>query len=99
MKPEQSTAVGKTNGSTNGQSAVLERLSHLPVEPNPALMEHAKERAMSVQNRTFTQRAFTNTTDRANGGNLQFADMLKSVTPDLDLYFKTLATTQGKNSG
>ena len=51
MKPEQSTAVGKTNGSTNGQSAVLERLSHLPVEPNPALMEHAKERAMSVQNR------------------------------------------------
>lgn len=52
--------------------------------------------AMSVQNRTFTQRAFTNTTDRANGGNLQFADMLKSVTPDLDLYFKNLATTQGK---
>jgi len=51
MKPEQSSAVGKTNGSTNGQSAVLERLSHLPVEPNPALMEHAKERAMSVQNR------------------------------------------------
>ena len=26
-------------------------LAHLPVEPNPALMEHAKERAMSVQNR------------------------------------------------
>ena len=51
MKPDQSTAVGKTNGSTIGQSAVLERLSHLPVEPNPALMEHAKERAMSVQNR------------------------------------------------
>ena len=51
MKTEQSTSVGKTNGSTNGQSAVLERLSHLPVEPNPALMEHAKERAMSVQNR------------------------------------------------
>jgi uncharacterized membrane protein len=51
MTPEQSTAVGKTNGWTNGQSAVLERLSHLPVEPNPALMEHAKERAMSVQNR------------------------------------------------
>jgi uncharacterized membrane protein len=55
MKPEQSTAVGKTNGSTNGQSAVLERLSHLPVEPNPALMEHAKERAMSVQNRIADQ--------------------------------------------
>jgi len=55
MKPEQSSAVGKTNGSTNGQSAVLERLSHLPVEPNPALMEHAKERAMSVQNRIADQ--------------------------------------------
>jgi uncharacterized membrane protein len=51
MKPGQPTAVGKTNGSTNDQSAVLERLSHLPVEPNPALMEHAKQRAMSVQNR------------------------------------------------
>ena len=55
MKPEQSSAAGKTNGSTNGQSAVLERLSHLPVEPNPALMEHAKERAMSVQNRIADQ--------------------------------------------
>ena len=55
MKTEQSTSVGKTNGSTNGQSAVLERLSHLPVEPNPALMEHAKERAMSVQNRIADQ--------------------------------------------
>ena len=55
MKPDQSTAVGKTNGSTIGQSAVLERLSHLPVEPNPALMEHAKERAMSVQNRIADQ--------------------------------------------
>ncbi|WP_112262046.1 neutral zinc metallopeptidase [Lentzea terrae] len=52
--------------------------------------------AMSVQNRTFTQRAFTSTTDRANGGNLPFAEMLRSVTPDLDGYFKTLATTAGK---
>jgi len=50
MKPE-STAVGEKNGSTNDQSAVLERLSHLSPEPNPALMEHAKQRAMSVQNR------------------------------------------------
>src|SRR6476619_1594825 len=33
------------------QSAVLERLSHLPVEPNPALVEHAKQRAESIQNR------------------------------------------------
>ncbi len=50
MKPE-STAVGEKNGSTTDQSAVLERLSHLSPEPNPALMEHAKQRAMSVQNR------------------------------------------------
>src|SRR5881397_4128274 len=50
MKPE-STAVGEKNGSTTDQSAVLERLSHMPLEPNPVLMEHAKQRAMSVQNR------------------------------------------------
>ncbi|KOV78930.1 neutral zinc metallopeptidase [Nocardia sp. NRRL S-836] len=52
--------------------------------------------AMSVQNRTFTQRAFTSTRDRANGGNLPFSEMLESVTPDLDGYFKTLATSQNK---
>ena len=50
MKLEQSTAVGKRNGSTM-ESEVLERLSHLSLEPNPVLMEHAKERAESVQNR------------------------------------------------
>ena len=50
MKHE-STAVGEKNGSTTDQSAVLERLSHLSLEPNPVLMEHAKQRAMSVQNR------------------------------------------------
>ncbi len=50
MKPE-STAVGKRNGSTNDHSAVLERISHLSLEPNPVLMEHAKHRAESVQNR------------------------------------------------
>jgi uncharacterized membrane protein len=33
------------------QSALLERLSHLSMEPNPALVEHAKQRAESVQNR------------------------------------------------
>jgi uncharacterized membrane protein len=33
------------------QSVLLQRLSHLPQEPNPALLEHAKERAESVQNR------------------------------------------------
>jgi uncharacterized membrane protein len=50
MKLEQSTAVGKRNGSAM-ESEVLERLSHLSLEPNPVLMEHAKERAESVQNR------------------------------------------------
>jgi uncharacterized membrane protein len=33
------------------RSAVLERLSHLQLEPNPVLAEHAKERAESAQNR------------------------------------------------
>ena len=33
------------------QSVLLERLSKLKLESNPALMEHAKERAASVQNR------------------------------------------------
>jgi uncharacterized membrane protein len=33
------------------QSVLLERLSKLTLEPNPALMKHAKERAESVQNR------------------------------------------------
>ena len=30
---------------------LLERLSDLPAEPNPALVRHAEERAQSVQNR------------------------------------------------
>ena len=33
------------------QSVILERLSHIPVEPNPVLLEHAQKRAESVQNR------------------------------------------------
>jgi|SRR5262249_5929494 len=37
------------------QAALLQRLSHLPKEPNPALVEHAKERAESVQNRIADQ--------------------------------------------
>lgn len=52
--------------------------------------------AMTVQNRQFTQRAFTTVKDRASGGNLEFAVMLESVTPDLDGYFKGLATASGK---
>jgi uncharacterized membrane protein len=33
------------------QSVLLERVSHVSLEPNPALLEHAKQRAESVQNR------------------------------------------------
>ena len=33
------------------QSVLLERLADLPLQPNPALLEHARERAESVQNR------------------------------------------------
>jgi uncharacterized membrane protein len=33
------------------QSVRLERLGHLPLEPNPALLEHAQKRAENVQNR------------------------------------------------
>jgi uncharacterized membrane protein len=34
---------------------LLERLSHLPQESNPALVRHAEERAASVQNRIADQ--------------------------------------------
>jgi uncharacterized membrane protein len=34
---------------------LLQRLSHLPQEPNPALVEHAEERAKSVQSRIADQ--------------------------------------------
>jgi uncharacterized membrane protein len=37
------------------QSALLERLSHLSLEPNPALLEHAQQRAENVQNRIADQ--------------------------------------------
>ena len=37
------------------QSVLLQRLSRLPVEPNPALVEHARQRAESVQNRIADQ--------------------------------------------
>jgi len=33
------------------QSVLLQRLSHLPYQPNPALMKHAEQRAASVQDR------------------------------------------------
>ena len=37
------------------QSALVGRLSHLPIETNPVLVEHARERAESVQNRIADQ--------------------------------------------
>ena len=37
------------------QSVFLERVSHLPHESNPALVEHARQRAESVQNRIADQ--------------------------------------------
>jgi uncharacterized membrane protein len=33
------------------QSVLLQRVGHVPIEPNPALLEHAQKRAESVQNR------------------------------------------------
>ena len=37
------------------QSALLKNVSHLSLEPNPVLVEHAKQRAESVQNRIADQ--------------------------------------------
>jgi uncharacterized membrane protein len=37
------------------QSVLLKRLSHLSAEPNPVLVEHAEQRAASVQNRIADQ--------------------------------------------
>jgi uncharacterized membrane protein len=37
------------------QSALLQRVGHISLEPNPALLEHAEKRAASVQNRIADQ--------------------------------------------
>jgi uncharacterized membrane protein len=37
------------------QSDLLKKVSHLSLEPNPVLVEHAKQRAESVQNRIADQ--------------------------------------------
>ena len=37
------------------QSVLLQRVAHLPHEPNPALLEHAQKRAESAQNRVADQ--------------------------------------------
>src|SRR6476469_265859 len=37
------------------KSDLLKNVSHLPLEPNPVLLEHARQRADSVQNRIADQ--------------------------------------------
>jgi uncharacterized membrane protein len=37
------------------ESALLKRVGHISLEPNPALLEHAQKRAESVQNRIADQ--------------------------------------------
>ncbi|GAA1308679.1 neutral zinc metallopeptidase [Saccharothrix xinjiangensis] len=51
---------------------------------------------MTVDNRVFTQQAFTNADDRDRGGNLPFDEILTAVTQDLDLYYKGLVQGAGK---
>jgi len=46
-KPAEPTHGGS---SALGQSVLLQRVSQFPLEPNPVLVEHAKQRAESVQN-------------------------------------------------
>jgi uncharacterized membrane protein len=46
-----STIPHEGSGLTMKQPVLLERLEHLSQEPNPVLVEHARERAESVQNR------------------------------------------------
>src|SRR5262249_3466905 len=48
--------ISEGSALTMEPSASLQRVSHFPpLEPNPVLLEHAKERAMSVQNRIADQ--------------------------------------------
>jgi predicted metalloprotease len=46
---------------------------------------------MTVANRQFTQRTFTNVGDQQRGGNLALADLVKAIVPDLNAYFGQLA--------
>jgi predicted metalloprotease len=46
---------------------------------------------MTVENRQFTQRTFTNLGDQQRGGNLPLADLVKAIEPDLNVYFGQLA--------
>jgi predicted metalloprotease len=51
---------------------------------------------MSVDNRKFTLRGFLNATDAQNGGNIQFNQVISSITPSLNTYFSTLVSQHGK---
>lgn len=50
---------------------------------------------MSVDNRVFTQQGFINAADAETGGNLEFNQMLESITPNLNTYFGGLVTERG----
>lgn len=52
--------------------------------------------AMSVENRPFTQQAFTSLDDRDRAGNLPFDEMLENITPDLNQYYQALVTQAGR---
>lgn len=51
---------------------------------------------MSIDNRTFTQRGFLSADDAERGGNLPFDQLLASITPNLDAFYKTTVTGLGK---
>ncbi len=51
---------------------------------------------MSVDNRTFTQRGFLSADDAERGGNLRFENLLTTITPDLETYYKGLVAAKGK---
>lgn len=45
---------------------------------------------MTVSNRQFTQRAFSDLNDQRRGGNLPLADLVNALVPDLNTYFGQL---------
>ncbi|PWW55459.1 neutral zinc metallopeptidase [Actinokineospora spheciospongiae] len=51
---------------------------------------------MTVGNREFTLTGFTNADDAARGGNVEFDQIVGSITPGLDTYFGGLVTRSGK---
>jgi hypothetical protein len=51
---------------------------------------------MSVSNHKFTQTAFTKSDDAAQGGNMNFEEMITQISPNLDTYFSAVVKTLGK---